>query len=292
LIVHLLYRFISLRYCYMSLTEYKWKSFDGLDIYALQWPSNDRPEAVVAFVHGYGDHCRRYDEWFSLLTARNIAVLTFDFRGHGRSQGKRGVIRRFDDLLKDVTLLHEKAKELFPGIPVVLYGHSLGATMVLSYILRSETLPDLAIATSPWLQLNKPPGKFLNALITTTNKIAPFLTYRTGLHSSDFSTIDGFCEKRDKDNFVHNKISPRLFTEVEKEIERISAHFSEIETPLLLMQGRDDRIMDGEATRKLYVGSPGQVNYREWEYAGHQLHNSERSDEVMDFIIDWIKEGI
>ncbi len=276
----------------MPITEYQWKSFDGLDLYALLWPSNERPEAVIAFVHGHGDHSRRYDEWFPKLTSRNIAVLAVDYRGHGRSQGQRGVIRRFEDLLKDVALLHEKAKTLFPGIPVVLYGHSLGATIVLSYLLKSSNLPDLAIASSPWLQLIKPPGKLFSTIIKTGNLVTPFLTFKTGLRSSDFSTLEGFCEKRVKDEFVHNRISSRLFSEAEKEAQWIMAHFTEIETPLLLMQGRDDMIMDATATRKLYDGSPGQINYREWEYAGHQLHNSERSSEVMDFMIDWIKEGI
>ena len=276
----------------MPVTEYQWKSFDGRDLYALQWPSNERPEAVVAFVHGHGDHCRRYDDWFLQLTNRNIAVLAFDYRGHGRSQGRNGVIRRFDDLLKDVNLLHEKAKELFPGIPVVLYGHSLGATIVISYILRSAKRPELAIASSPWLQLNKPPKKWFSAIIKTGNLIAPFFTLKTGLRSSDFSTLNGACEKREKDEFIHNRISARLFSEVEKEVQWIMAHFTEIETPLLLIQGREDLIMNAAATRKLYDRSPGQTNYREWKHAGHQLHNSERSIEVMDFMIDWIKERI
>lgn len=276
----------------MAAIEYKWKSFDGLDLYALQWTVNEQPEAVVAFVHGHGDHCRRYDEWFSMLTARNISVITFDYRGHGRSAGKRGVIKHFDELLKDVALLHEKAKELFPEIPVVLYGHSLGATIVLSYLLKSTSLPDLAIATSPWLQLNKPRGKFVLSLINAGNRIAPFFTFKTGLHSSDFSTLDGFSEKREKDELVHNKISFRFFSEVEKEVQWIKNHFSEIETPLLLMQGTDDRIMDVAATRKLFDRFSGQINYIEWEHSGHQLHNSERSSEVIDFIIDWIKEEI
>jgi len=275
-----------------SMTEYQWKSFDGLDIYAVQWPSVETPEAVVVFVHGHGDHCRRYDEWFSKLTVRNIAVLTFDYRGHGRSQGKQGVIKKYGDLIQDVTLLHKKALLLFPGIPIVMYGHSLGATIVLSYILRSTLLPQLAIASSPWLKLNRHPGKMLSALIKAGNVVTPCMTFKTGLHSSDFSNMEGYTEKREKDNFVHNMISPRLFSEVEKEVAWIMIHFKEIETPLLLMQGRDDQIMDGTATQKLYDGSPGQVNYREWKYAGHQLHNSERSNEVMDFITDWIKEGI
>jgi acylglycerol lipase len=276
----------------MTATEYQWKSYDGLHLYALKWSSIERPDAVVAFVHGHGDHCRRYDDWFSKLTSRNIAVLAFDYRGHGRSQGRQGVIAHFSDLLQDVTLLHQKAKELFPGIPVVLYGHSLGATIVLSYILNSTLLPELAIATSPWLQLKKQPGKLLSAMIKTGNLVAPFFTLKTGLHAGDFSGFEDYSINSEKDIFIHNRISPRLFSEVEKEIQWIMAHFTEIGTPLLLMQGRDDMIMDGSATRKLNNGSPGHINYREWKYTGHQLHNSERSSEVMDFITDWIKEGI
>jgi acylglycerol lipase len=276
----------------MPITEYQWKSFDGLDLYAAQWTSNGRTEAVVAFIHGHGDHCRRYDEWFRMLAAQNITVLALDYRGHGRSQGKRGVIRHYDDLLQDVTLLFEKAKTLIPGIPIVLYGHSMGATLVLSYLLRSRSLPALAIATSPWLQLKKSPGKLVSAFIKVGNLFAPYFTFKTGLHSTDFSTLDSFPEKRDKDEFVHNKISLRFFSEVQKEAEWILAHFPKIEVPLLLMQGRDDRIMDVTTTNTLYERSPGCVSYREWKHAGHQLHNSEISSDVMDFIIDWIKDRI
>ena len=276
----------------MPFTEYHWKSFDGIDLYAVMWSSTSQPDAVVAFIHGHGDHCRRYDEWFPLLTARNISVLAFDYRGHGRSEGKRGVIRHYDDLLKDVALLHQKANEFFPGIPVVLYGHSLGATLVLSYLLRSSSKPRLAIATSPWLRLIKPPGKFLSSIIRIGNIVFPFLTVKTGLHARDFSVAEGFAEKRKRDELVHNRMSPRFFSEVEKEVNWIFVHFTDIKTPLLFMQGSDDLIMDCRVTRRLAESLPSRVSYREWKFSGHQLHNSERSDEVMDFITDWIKKGI
>ena len=276
----------------MPITEYIWKSHDGLDLYAVEWPSVGRTEAVVAFVHGHGDHCRRYDEWFTSMNTRNISVVALDYRGHGRSDGKRGSIRKFDDLLMDITLLHQKVIALYHGIPVVLYGHSLGGTIVLSYLLKSPYLPALAIVTSPWLQLNHPPGKFLMYVIKVANLILPYTTFPTGLHSKDFSDVEGFSKKRDKDQFIHNRISPRLLMEVQKEVSYISSHFSAIRTPLLLLQGRDDKIMDGIASRKLNDSLPGQVNYREWKYAGHQLHFSERNNEIMDYIADWIKTGI
>ena len=276
----------------MPITEHIWKSHDGLDLYAVQWSSCERTEAVVAFVHGHGDHCRRYDEWFSLMNSRNISVVAFDFRGHGRSEGKRGSIKKFDDLLTDISLLHQNATSLYPEIPVVLYGHSLGGTIVLSYLLKSTSLPALAIVTSPWLQLNHPPGRFLSVFIKMADVLFSGMTFRTGLHSADFSIVEGYSDKREKDKFVHNRISTRLLLEVQKEVHYIFSHFAEIKTPLLLLQGRDDKIMDGSAARKLNDSLPGQVNYREWKYAGHQLQFSERSNEIMDYIVDWIKTGI
>lgn len=276
----------------MSIKEYIWKSSDGLALYAVQWPATGRTEAVVAFVHGHGDHCRRYDEWFSVLNSRNIAVLAFDYRGHGRSDGKRGTIGQFEDLGKDVALLCAKAAELNPSVPVVLYGHSLGATLVISHLIRSKSLPALAIATSPWLQLAHPPGKYLSALIKIANQLLPNLAFSTGLHPSDFSMLEGYAEKGGEDKYIHNRISPRFYSSVVKEIVYIFSHFSEITVPLLLMQGRDDKVMDGSATKKLSSLLPGQVKYFEWKYAGHQLHNSESSDEIMEYIIEWIKMGI
>jgi len=276
----------------MPVTEYQWKSFDGLNLYAMRWLSKGKHEAVVAFVHGHGDHCRRYDKWFTNLASSSISVLALDYRGQGRSQGRQGVINRFDDLLRDVALLHEKAKELFPGIPVVLYGHSLGATIILSYILKSATPPELSIACSPWLQLKNPPGRFLSTLIKSGNLITPSLTFRTGLHASDFSTVDPCGAINEKDELLHNKISARLFSEVEKEAHWIVDHFSDIQLPLLMMQGKDDKIMDAAMTNKLYVDSACNISYKEWENAGHQLLNSQSSGEVMDFMINWIKEKI
>lgn len=276
----------------MELTEYHWKSFDGLDLYALLWNVMEKPDAVIAFVHGHGDHCRRYNEWFAKMVSGNISVLSFDYRGNGRSKGKRGVIKNYNNLLQDVTLLHENAKALFPGVPIVLYGHSLGATMVISYLLRSKSRPELAIATSPWLKLRKSPRNLLSLIIRAFNFVLPFVTFGTGLHAADFSNSEGFAEKREKDPFIHNRISSRLFTEVEKEVMWIEHNFGRIKTPLLLMQGRNDRVMKYNGARDLKQIAPGQVSYREWKFAGHQLHNSERSTEVMEYIIDWIKVGI
>ena len=71
-------------------------SVDGLKLYYESDPL-ESPSAVALIVHGFGDHCKRYQAFSELLNEWNILCYRFDYRGHGRSQGKRGHIMHFDD---------------------------------------------------------------------------------------------------------------------------------------------------------------------------------------------------
>ncbi|MEK7719455.1 MAG: alpha/beta fold hydrolase [Bacteroidota bacterium] len=106
------------------MIEQNWSAFDGTNLYAVIWKPVAAPKAVMAFVHGHGTHCRRYDEWFGDFLAAGLAVISFDLRGHGRSGGNQGTIHRYSEYLEDTALLVRKARENFPNIPLVLYGSS------------------------------------------------------------------------------------------------------------------------------------------------------------------------
>lgn len=274
------------------MTEQIWHSPEGTDLYHITWHPEKRPKAVIAFVHGHGDHCRRYDEWFSGFVMAGMAVVSFDYRGHGRSSGKRGTIDSFSDLTRDLSFLVDQARASFPELPLILYGHSMGATIVLNHLQAGKDLPGLAIVTSPWLKLRNPPGKIYRLLIRLANIIAPRFTMKTGLHSSDFSSVDGFSEKREKDTYVHNRISARLFMEVQRMAGQIESSGKKITVPTLLMHGNGDRVTDGEADRAVAEKSPETITFREWNKTGHQLHNSENSQEIRDYIIEWINQQL
>ena len=84
------------------------------------------PVAVIALVHGYGDHGGRH-AWFGEdMAARGYAVYAYDLRGHGQSTGTRGQIKRFDDYLDDTAIFLDEVRRRQPGKPLVLLGHSLG----------------------------------------------------------------------------------------------------------------------------------------------------------------------
>src|SRR5688500_3489789 len=97
-------------------------------------PAADQPvSARLAEVHGYGDHAGRYWELMTWLASRGVACHAFDFRGHGRSTGRRGFVRRWDEHLDDLrafldlpALRHDS-----PGDPpLFVLGHSHGGLVV------------------------------------------------------------------------------------------------------------------------------------------------------------------
>ena len=118
-----------------------WEEFDleveegKLWLRAYLWPVK-APEQVAVIVHGIGEYAGRYDRVAGILNEANIAVLSMDLRGHGKSPGKRGHGAPRNKVLRDVDCLIVEAEKRYMGVPVILYGHSMGANMVLDYRVR------------------------------------------------------------------------------------------------------------------------------------------------------------
>ena len=276
------------------MKEQTWTAFDGLNLYATIWEPVVSPKAVLVFVHGHGTHSRRYEEWYNVFLLGGFAVITFDLRGHGRSGGKQGSIHRYNEYLEDVDLLMGKARENFANIPIVLYGHSMGATIVLSYLQIATNLPEMAVLASAWLELVQPPGKFKSLAIWLADSLLPQVTIQTGLKSSDFAPQPQVMNEppKERDPLMHKKISARCFREVQRAALEIHAESLPLTVPMLFMHGTNDRVSEPEASERLALGLPGRATYRKWEEGPHQLLTWEQADEVTEFTIEWIKKQL
>ena len=274
------------------MIEQTWTSFDGIKLYATLWKPDVPPKAVIAFVHGHGTHCRRYDDWFTTLVNEGFAVVSFDLRGHGRSGGKQGTIHRYTEYLEDTALLMRKAREFFPNLPVVLYGHSMGATIVLSYLEEKKNLPELAVIASAWLELVQPPGKLKRLVIWLADSLLPQVTIGTGLKAKDFAPPDTTKPLKERDPLMHKKMSARCFREVQRAGKKITAESLPATLPMLFMHGTHDKVSAPAASERLANSLPGRVTYREWEEGPHQLHAWDQNDQVTRFTIEWINKWL
>ena len=79
---------------------------DNLTLFQQWWLPSDNPKAVLMIIHGIAEHSGRYAHVGNFFAAQNIAVTSFDLRGHGKSEGKKAYVSSFDLYLDDVNELY------------------------------------------------------------------------------------------------------------------------------------------------------------------------------------------
>ncbi|WP_200307587.1 alpha/beta hydrolase [Streptomyces adelaidensis] len=102
---------------------------------AREWP-REEARYVVLLIHGYGEHIGRYEHVADTLVSHGAAVFGPDHMGHGRSAGERVLIEDFEDVVTDAHAVEELARAAYPGLPVVLIGHSMGGLIAARYAQR------------------------------------------------------------------------------------------------------------------------------------------------------------
>jgi len=243
--------------------------------------------AMILFVHGLGEHIQRYSEWADMLYKEGIGFTGVDLPGHGRSDGSRGNIKSFAVTNEMIDILYQSIQKTFPGVPVFIYGHSLGGGIVLYYLLTRKPEIKGAIVTSPWLKLSFEPDKFKVAMASVVKSILPGLTQPSGLVVDHISHDKKEVDKYAADPLIHDRISVSLFHSTMDAARYSLAHASELNVPLLLMHGSDDMICSPEASREFASRTP-MAELKIWEGGYHELHNETFRKEVFDYLIKWI----
>lgn len=277
----------------MKNTEYKWKAFDGLDLYGQSWePSGRAAKAVICLVHGVGEHSSRYAHVAEAFGKEGYATVSMDLRGHGRSGGIRGHIDSADDFPKDIDLLIEKAGELFPGLPKILYGHSLGGILVLYYGLKRN--PDVkgVVATSPGLHnaVEEQPVKIAAARVL--GSLLPRTTMPSGLDTKAISRDEKVVADYLKDPLVHDKLSLGFGKIMLGVTAWTLANAGQFPRPLLLLHGKADTIAYPTSSTDVADALKDKCTIVLWDDAYHELHNEPEKAEVFKTITIWMDARI
>jgi len=276
----------------MKRTEFKFKTFDGLQLFGQSWQPEDRPRAVVCLVHGMGEHSGRYAHVADALIQAGYILFTFDIRGHGKSSGLRGHTPSYEALMKDISSLLEVANKQFPQLSSFLYGHSLGGNLVLNYILRRQSHLKGVIATDPWLRLAFEPPRFKIILAQITNYIWPSFSQKNGLDTKVLSHDPEVVYAYENDPLVHDHISARMFISIYQAGQWALEHASELPIPLLLMHGGDDKLSSVEASREFADKITKNCTLKIWDGLYHEIHNEPEKEKVFKFLIDWLDKEV
>ena len=241
------------------------------EVVGYDFPCED-PKYVMCIIHGIGECAGRYQRMADKLGARGIAVMSMDLRGHGISKGVRGDAAPRKEVLADVDALIEYAMEKYPGLPVILYGHSMGGNIGLDYRARGghNDIPVKYIISAPWIELVNSVDGAKFGFLKFIGKFVPKKQISSSCPEEDLGNPE-FVRPYVDNPLVHDKITFRCAIEG-LEIGKALAEGTNEDNhradgkPFLLMHGDADKICSIKGTRKVaarYADKPW-FTFIEW----------------------------
>ena len=264
------------------------KTEDQLDL-VLYSSSVKNPRAVIFLVHGMGEHAKRYAHVIEYFKNVNIATVAIDLRGHGNSEGQRGHMPSFDHMMHDLTLSLAHVTNDYKGIPVILYGHSMGGNLILNYLLRNSDGVIGAIATGPYLRLGFDPPKWKVLLAKLSANIYPALSQPTGLERVALARSPQIIDEYENDPLVHDRMTASFFINIHQAGINAIARSKELEMPILLMHGSEDRLTSPEGSKDFHANAGSNVTFHLLEGLYHEVHNEPEKNQVFKIQLEWIE---
>jgi alpha-beta hydrolase superfamily lysophospholipase len=270
--------------------EFNWKNEDGLRIYGVDW-SVEQPRAVIALVHGLGEHSRRYDHVAAFFNERQYAMVGYDRQGFGRSEGRKGYAKSYGKYLDGIAQLLVHCERRYPDVPVVLYGQSMGGQLVLHYLIRRKPSVAAAVVTSPHIAEAFRPNPVVVAVGKLMRRLRPTFTLDNQLDADHLSRDPRVVEDYRNDPLNHSKLSSQTGIDMLEAAAFLQQYGGGFAVPVLLLHGTADRITSHEASLAFAERNKG-VEF--WSYAGHyhELQNEPDGEETLGDIAGWLSERL
>lgn len=248
--------------------------------------------AVMSLVHGFGEHCNRYADMAQALADNGIATIGLDLRGHGRSGGKRGVVRDYEDYFSDLNCLLDTSRARYPNVPHILYGHSMGGGLVLNYILR-ENPDDIAavIASAPLLRLTQTVPAPLKFIMGGLTKLLPDFALSQPVKGEAVSTLAEEQARYENDPLNHGTLGGRLALGMIARGEESLSKASTFSKPLLLLHSKDDTLTDYDASA-FFAKQASACQFESFEGVAHEMHNDTSRAKVYSAMIQFIESQL
>jgi alpha-beta hydrolase superfamily lysophospholipase len=259
---------------------------DGLQQLRRRWQPPEPPVAAVLLIHGIGEHSGRYDHVGRWLADAGYDVVAIDQRGFGQSGGRRAFVDSFDRFLDDVEDQLTQVRTL--GVPVVLFGHSMGGLVCADYATSGRPQPDVLVLSGPALGASVPLLRRLAAPILS--RVAPTLPIASKIDGSVLSRDPavGAAYEADPDNV--KVVTARLGAELLARGPQVVARLDRLSVPTLVLHGGDDRLVPTDVSAPL-AGRPG-VTREVLQGLRHEILNEPEHPQVLLRIVEWIEEAL
>lgn len=246
----------------------------------------------MVLVHGYAEHCGRYDEMAMHFAGRGFSVHSYDQAGHGRTPGPRGHVKRFDSMLDDLARFIEIVRLEEAGRPLTLVGHSMGGLVVAATsAFRNPDVDEIVISAAA-LELGEDISK---ASLWMAKLFAPFgsrVGMSVGLNADGLSRDPEVVKRYIEDPLVEDRMSASFASGMMATIEKTSGAAAQIEKPILILHGGDDPICPSTGSQaffdRLKPGIAERSALKIYPGLRHEIFNEPEREEVWGDMLDWL----
>lgn len=266
---------------------------DGLELRTYRWPSSVSTRAHLLLIHGIAEHAGRHAQVASRLGSSGIETHAFDLRGFGGSGGRHAYVDRWSRYHDDVEDQLAQIRSKSAGLPVILYGHSMGGLIALGYVLSDTPRPepDLLVLSAPAIASAVPLWK--RSLAGILGRLAPELEIPNALPPGALSHDPEIEDAYRSDPLNRHSTTTRLGLELFREQARVQerlARRGSVPVPTYVLHGSGDHIVPVTASAGLE--ETGNATRRVYEGLRHEMHNEPDAATISADTIAWIEAHI
>lgn len=279
--------------------------------------------AVVQIAHGIAEHVERYDEFMTFLAGKGFVVAANDHLGHGKSyktEAEKGLFTEapgWNTAVADMAKLHDLMVQDYPGLPYIIFGHSMGSFLARTYIIDYPDKFDLVILSGT--------GNQGSAMITAGCLMADFFCRKNGAKavgnelskiafgsylnkipdhrteydwlSRDEAIVDRYIADDDCGFTAKNGLYRDMMHGIKYITNKKNIAKMDVSKPVYFMSGAEDPVGDyGKGVEKAYKAfcdaGCKDVMIRLYPGGRHEMLNELNKADVYQDVLDWIESHI
>lgn len=252
----------------------------------------DGQKATVLLVHGFGEHCGRYMHVIEQLLKRHMEVFCIDFRGHGRSQGPRGDVERFEQYEEDLDaaikyVLSQKKQ----GQKLFILAHSMGALVSMRLMAKQGENIAGMVLSAPLFALSSSIPAWKKCGATMLAKVMPTMKFPSGIKGNQLSSDHQLAQAYDDDPLVLKLISVRAFGQIQEGLKGMAD--LRLKKPFFIQIAGQDSIVDPQAALNWFErvkDEPDDKKLKIYASSLHEIYNEKHREEAINDALTWIEE--
>lgn len=303
-------------------TDFYYDSLGGGKLHACRWTPDGEIRAIVQIVHGIAEYVERYDHLANFLNSHGILVVAEDHMGHGKSicdKTPKGCFSGgWKAAVKDTYRLLKNTMDEFPGVPFILFGHSMGSVMARTILDRhpGSGITGAIICGTAWMpEAVVKAGKALSSMICKTKGEQHYSTLLQSMMfggydkriehprtksdwlSRDNRIVDAYeadplCGFIPSAGLVNAMMEGILYIQKPENLDKMKK-----DLPCYFIAGGDDPVGGygagvEQAAAEFKKHGMQKVETKLYPLCRHEIHNEINKEEVYEDIVKWIKNVI